>query len=204
MGNCSLKAIVEESIADPIRVMTDSGRVMEFDGPIHVRNVVEGFPGQGVFRKGQLTSPLLLHEQLFNGQLYYLLPLKNNSSVNNSSSVDEDGESVVESKIESGRASNAGGDLVSEPALEVLQSGRKGVWRVKLVIDTKQLEGILAEEGNTEALIEKMRSTVASSASTTAKAMTAMPRRTKGSWIMSWRPSLNGVFKVSPGLGECK
>ncbi|KAK9144024.1 hypothetical protein Syun_013424 [Stephania yunnanensis] len=198
MGNCSLKAIVEETIADPIRVMTDSGRVMEFNSPIHVRNVVVDFPGHGVFRKGQLTCPLLLHEQLFNGQLYYLLPLKNNNAVNE----DEDGESVVDDGI---RASNGGENLASEPALEVLQSGRKGVWRVKLVIDTKQLEEILAEEGNTEALIEKMRSTVASSASSTGKMMTtATAKRTRGSGIMGWRPSLNSLLKVSPSLGECK
>lgn len=195
MGNCSLKAIVEETIGDPIRVMTDSGRIMEFDSPIQVRNIVGNFPGHGVFRKDHLSSPLFLHEQLFNGQLYYLLPLKN--KVNNSSVAD----AQIESKIEAGRASNVGMNLTSEPALEVLQSGRKGVWRVKLVIDTKQLEEILAEEGNTEALIEKMRS-VASSASSTA---TTTPRRTKGySRVMGWRPRLNSVLKVSPGPGECK
>ena len=42
-------------------------------------------------------------------------------------------------------------------ALEVLSSARDGMWRVKLVIDTRQLKQILSEQVNTEALIKKMR-----------------------------------------------
>uniref|UniRef100_A0A7N2QYW3 Uncharacterized protein n=1 Tax=Quercus lobata TaxID=97700 RepID=A0A7N2QYW3_QUELO len=57
---------------------------------------------------------------------------------------------------------------VVEPAPEVLPAVGDGVWRVKLVIDTKQLEEILSEQVNTEALIEKMRM-VASCASLTPK-----------------------------------
>ena len=73
-----------------------------------------------------------------------------------------------------------------EPALEVLLAVGDGVWRVKLVIDTKQLEEILSEQVNTKALIEKMRM-VASSASLT-------PKRTKSAWGMSWKPTLLNIF----------
>lgn len=75
--------------------------------------------------------------------------------------------------------------LSNGSALEVLPSGGDGVWKVKLVIDTKQLEEILSEQGNTEALIERMRM-VASSASLT-------PRHAKS---LTWRPSFSNIFKV--------
>jgi len=42
-------------------------------------------------------------------------------------------------------------------ALEVLPKAKNGVWRVKLLIDPRQLEEILSKQVNTEALIEKMR-----------------------------------------------
>ncbi|KAK4422504.1 hypothetical protein Salat_1832900 [Sesamum alatum] len=42
-------------------------------------------------------------------------------------------------------------------SVEVLPPPGAGVWKVKLVIDPKDLERILAEQVNTEALIEHMR-----------------------------------------------
>jgi hypothetical protein len=75
-------------------------------------------------------------------------------------------------------------DLATGPVLEVLPALGDGVWRVKLVIGTKQLEEILSEQVNTEALIEKMRM-AASSANLT-------PRRSKS----SWKPALSNVFRV--------
>ena len=83
---------------------------------------------------------------------------------------------------------------VVEPALEVLAEVGDGVWRVKLVIDTKQLEEILSEQVNIEALIEKMRM-VASSASLT-------PKRIESAWGMSWKPTLLNVFKFSLDNGK--
>ncbi|PIN20147.1 hypothetical protein CDL12_07163 [Handroanthus impetiginosus] len=48
--------------------------------------------------------------------------------------------------------------------VEVLSAPRGGgVWKVKLVIDPKDLEQILSEEVNTEALIEQMRVAAANS-----------------------------------------
>ncbi|KAF2313470.1 hypothetical protein GH714_011147 [Hevea brasiliensis] len=68
------------------------------------------------------------------------------------------------------------------PAVQVLPSQGHGVWKVKLVINPKQLEEILSEQGNTETLIEKMRM-AASSAS-------LEPRQSKSSRGLAWMPSL--------------
>ena len=65
-------------------------------------------------------------------------------------------------------ASNFVDNLANGSTLEVLPMVGDRVWRVKLVIDTKQLEEILSEQVNIEALIEKMRM-VASSGSLTPK-----------------------------------
>ncbi|XP_050230080.1 uncharacterized protein LOC126679170 [Mercurialis annua] len=85
------------------------------------------------------------------------------------------------------------GEALVGPAMEVLRSKQSdGVWKVKLVISSKQLEEILSEQGNTEALIEKMRMAAASSA-------TIAPRKSKSSWGVPWKHSiLSNVFKVSP------
>lgn len=45
----------------------------------------------------------------------------------------------------------------SPTSVEVLPQRGDGVWKVKLVIDPKDLERILSEEVNTGALIEQMR-----------------------------------------------
>lgn len=77
--------------------------------------------------------------------------------------------------------------LGSGSALEVLPSQGNGVWKVKLVISTKQLGEIFSEEVNTEALIEKMRMAACSASRLT-------PRRTKNSWLVGWRkPALLNV-----------
>ncbi|KAI3453838.1 hypothetical protein Pfo_010501 [Paulownia fortunei] len=56
-------------------------------------------------------------------------------------------------------------------SVEVLPPPRNGVWKVKLVIDPRDLEQILSEEVNTEALIEQMRI-----------AANSTPKRGKSSW----------------------
>ena len=78
---------------------------------------------------------------------------------------------VKPAKMSSYAASDFFDNLANGSALEVIPTVGDGVWRVKLMIDTKKLEEILSEQVNTEALIEKMRM-VASSASLT-------PKRTK-------------------------
>ncbi|KAF8379726.1 hypothetical protein HHK36_029173 [Tetracentron sinense] len=185
MGNCSLKGVAGKC-PHFIRIMTDSGRIIELEGPLLVESVVNDFPGYGVFRQGHISSRLSQHEQLLNGQMYYLLPLVKERTVPNTGATREL-DQVGPLRSSSCTASDLVMNLTT-PALEVLPSPGNGIWKVKLVIDTKQLEEILSEQVNIEAMIEKMR-TVASSASAT-------PKRVKGSWGVAWRPTLASVCKV--------
>ncbi|KAF7150953.1 hypothetical protein RHSIM_Rhsim02G0246900 [Rhododendron simsii] len=126
-----------------------------------------------------MSSALHDHELLRGGQSYYLLPLVENSKM---------GKKNVNSACEAEPIR-----MSTSAAVEVLPPPQKGVWRVKLVIDTKQLEEILSKEVNTEALIEQMR-LAASSASDS-----ATPKRGKmiswGQWGGNWKPMVANLFK---------
>lgn len=187
MGNCSLKG-VSRDCSNSIRVLTDSGSVMEFNGPILAGEVLNDYPGYGIFLQGKSSSPVPNHERLLSGKFYYLLPIGKPKRVTREQVPNTEVVEILEP--ESGENSSfAASEFVESlsngSALEVLPSGGDGVWKVKLVIDTKQLEEILSEQGNTEALIERMRM-VASSASLT-------PRHAKS---LGWRPSFSNLFKV--------
>ncbi|MQL80825.1 hypothetical protein Taro_013283 [Colocasia esculenta] len=136
-----------------VRVMADSGRVTEFDAPIQAGDVLAGHPRHGVFRVGDVSSPLPCREQLQSGRLYYLLPLdqKRAAPTPQAIEVGDNGQPrrPAASKVEPWP--ELGGSL------EVLTPPMKGVWRIKLVMSAEQLAGILAEQDNTEALIERMR-----------------------------------------------
>lgn len=192
MGNCSLKGVVTaKSTQNSIRIMMDSGNILKLEGPKLVQEVVNDFPGYGIFRQGRITKPLSDQEQLLRGHTYYLLPLGEEKKARGTDEVyDLDAKCLNE--VEPVRISSAALDLVTNLAngsgLEVLPPPQKGVWRVKLVINTKQLEEILSEEVNTEALIEQMRMAAASGNVT--------PRRTKSYWGVSLKPILCNVFKV--------
>lgn len=172
MGNCSLKGVVTGDCHNSIRVLTDSGAVLEFKSPVTARDIINDHPGYGVFRQGHASAPLLDLECLIGGRLYYLLPLVKDHVLRKNECMSR---SVAEpAKKSFGAASDVAENLANDSVLEVLPSVGDGVWRVKLVINTKQLEEILSEQVNTEALIERMRMAAsASSASTT-------PRPTKG------------------------
>ncbi|MCI24655.1 hypothetical protein A2U01_0045840, partial [Trifolium medium] len=112
MGNCSFKDTTGEC-HHSIRVLTDTGSILQFKSPKTVAQVLENHPGYGVFRQA-----------------------------------------------------------------------------LKLMIDTRQLEEILSEEVNIEALIEKMRmaATAYSSSSPTRS-------RTMSTWKVGWKPTLfNTLF----------
>ncbi|KAL0447742.1 UNVERIFIED_CONTAM: hypothetical protein Slati_1902100 [Sesamum latifolium] len=75
---------------------------------------------------------------------------------------DADGESEQRGGEESVRVSafnrlRSATASYGKTSVEVLPPPGAGVWKVKLVIDPKDLERILAEQVNTEALIEHMR-----------------------------------------------
>ncbi|KAI3422958.1 uncharacterized protein J3R85_011472 [Psidium guajava] len=200
MGNCSLKGDAEKSLpkkSGNFRVLTDAGEVVEFQGPKIVQDVLDHYPGYGVFRQGHASSRLPCDERLTGGQLYYLHPLQEEEQRKER---DVDVTQELEAKEDVGpaglerRSWGSGSDLVESfagglgPAMEVLPRDGNGMWKVKLVMDTKQLEEILSQQVNVEALIEQTRM-AASSAS-------LPPKRAKGSWGAGWRPTLSNVFKV--------
>lgn len=217
MGNCSLKGIAG-NISDPIRIMTDSGGTVEFRGPTLVCDVVSEYPGYGVFREGYLSSPPLFgNEQLFSSHLYYLLPIIEEEAKKDDNVIEKEKEEVVVvdkrrksdaelsgnqavrpsfSRVSSATVTDLGGkNLTMKPALEVLPSLGNGVWRVKMVIDTKQLEEILSEQVNIGELIEKMREVAAVGRNSDSDSNASTPRR------RSWRPSFSSVFKASSTAG---
>ncbi|KAA0044931.1 uncharacterized protein E5676_scaffold21G003550 [Cucumis melo var. makuwa] len=172
MGNCSLKGMAVDCVK-PIRILTDSGHIINFHGPKQVHQILNNYPPgiYGVFRRPNLSSPLPFSEPLDAGKSYFLLPLSQPTNDTESSPP------PLPSK-----------DLGSESGLEVLPASGNGVWRVKLVIDTKQLGEILAEEGNTEALIERIRAAAATAA-------VQSPRRGK---IVGWKPMWGNWLKFFP------
>lgn len=187
MGNCTHKGVAANRSS--IRILMDSGCVMELQGLKIVRDVLGDFPGYGIFRKGNLSSPLADDIRLLGGHFYYLLPLGKAKMFCNTKGGKElrDMEATKgPRRVSSGAASDLVANLANGSSLQVLPSLGNGVWRVKLAIDTKQLEEILSEEVNVEALIERMRM-VASSTSLT-------PKRARSSRGMSWKPTLSNVI----------
>ncbi|KAE8658535.1 RNA polymerase II transcriptional coactivator KELP-like [Hibiscus syriacus] len=198
MGNCSLKGAVDET--NSIRVLTDAGQIIDFKGPKLAREITNGFPGYGICRRGQASTPLPEDERLVNGGFYYLLPLEKFQK-----NGDKEGVEKVEvdrvDRVEPPKMSSA--DFVenfssgsssssSASALEVLSSEKNGVWKVKLVISSQQLEDILSQQVNTEALIEKMRMAAA------ANSAVVTPRRSKWFWVVSRKkPAVSSLFKVA-------
>ncbi|XP_056174092.1 uncharacterized protein LOC130139995 [Syzygium oleosum] len=199
MGNCSLKGDAGKSPpkkSGNFRVLTDAGVIVEFQGPKIVQDVLDHYPGYGLFRQGCASSRLPCDERLAGGKMYYLLPLRKEQGQERDMEVGrelEAKEDVSPAGLE-GRSLGAGLDLVEKfagglgPAMEVLPRDGNGMWKVKLAMDTKQLEEILSQQVNVEALIEQMRM-AASSAS-------LPPKRAKGSWAVGWKPALSNVFKA--------
>ncbi|CAN0840926.1 hypothetical protein LINGRAHAP2_LOCUS3008 [Linum grandiflorum] len=187
MGNCSPRGITtaaatadEEVVCSssiPIRVRTDSGEILEFKSPKLARDLINDFPGFTIHREIQTegsspSTPVPQSEYLVAGQFYCLLPVpaKVETASPQTDAVSSSGEE--ESKKEKD----------SSAALHVLPSHREGVWKVKLVIDTKRLGEIWSEQENVEALIEKMRMAAAVSESLT-------PRRSRSSWGLTRKPA---------------
>ncbi|KAE8698750.1 putative Electron transporter [Hibiscus syriacus] len=159
------------SCGNSIRVLTDAGEIIDAKGPKLAREIVNDFPGYVICRKCEASMfPLNGDEWLVCGGFYYLLPLE---KVGNYGGI-------------AGGLSSAAGFVENLSAMEVLPRKKNGVWKVKLVIDSHQLEDIFSEQVNTEALIEKMRTAAASSATVT-------PKRSKSSrgWWWCASPALS-------------
>lgn len=207
MGNCSSLKGTSGECPNSIRVLTDSGVVLLFKGPKLAAEILTDFPGYGIFQQGKASVPLSDQEALTNGQ-FYLLPLRTEEQKipDNGVSAQIQEMGVVENlegaeEAEPVKKSFRGAsDFVENLAngsgggLEVLPCGGDGVWRVKLVIDTKQLEEILSE-GNTLALIETMRmaATASSTPKLQSKSLWGSGGRGRG-W--NWKPIFSNMFKV--------
>ncbi|XP_071705302.1 uncharacterized protein [Rutidosis leptorrhynchoides] len=188
MGNCSYKGF--DTRLDPIRVMKPTGQILAFNAPKSVSEIVKNHPGHGIFRKDQLLLPLNNDVLLTGDQIYYLFPLASDDRAQKTLGHLE----PVGFETEPVRMSTSAvalqlvaKNLSDGSGFEVLPAPRKGVWKVKLVIDTKQLGDILSEEGNTEALIEQMRVAAASSLKT-------VPRRSTSYWGVKVKPIFCNVM----------
>lgn len=206
MGNCSFKGTTGEC-HHSIRILCDSGSILQFKGPKTVAQVLENHPGYGVFRQGHV-APLLDQESLSYGLLYYLLPLKEVQPDQKTSSSDGVSEQELVQRSDVGNdervkssvrvaACDYVENLSNGSALEVLPSAKNGVWKVKLVIDTRQLEEILSEQVNTGALIEKMRMAA------TAYSISSPTRsRTMSTWKVGWKPTFFRTFLAPVSSGK--
>ncbi|KAE8690693.1 putative Electron transporter [Hibiscus syriacus] len=145
-----------------IKVLTNAGEIIDVKGPKLARQIVNNFPGYVVCRKGEASMfPLNGDEWLVCDGFYHLVPVE---TVGNDGGI-------------AGGVSSSAGFLENLSGMQVLSRKKNGVWKVKLVIDSHQLEDILSEQVNTGALIEKMRTAAASSATVT-------PKRSKGSRVV--------------------
>ncbi|KAK7399091.1 hypothetical protein VNO78_10266 [Psophocarpus tetragonolobus] len=190
MGNCSMKGTTGEC-HHSIRVMCDSGAILQFKAPKTVDQVLQHYPGYGIFRQGHASAPLPDHESLSYGLFYYLLPLKqvqvDKKSCRDNVGVSEQVEGPQRSEeVCKSAACDYAENLSNGSVLEVLPTAKNGVWKVKLVIDPRKLEEILSEQVNTEALIEKMRMAA------TACATTSPSRRspTISTWKAGWKTTI--------------
>lgn len=156
MGNCvckgsggSRKLYDKDDLL--IRVVTPNGGVMELHPPISADFITNEFPGHVIHDTLSIrhSSPPLLHgEELFPGNIYYLLPLS--SSTASTAQQHYTDQLATPYRMSFGKTpvkavSNGGG------------GGGSGVWKVRLVICPEQLAEILAEDVETEAFVESVR-----------------------------------------------
>ncbi|KAE8701975.1 Transcription factor [Hibiscus syriacus] len=190
MGNCVLKSFGE--VKETVRVVTPGGGIMELSPPITADSITKEFPGQAIYRTPhRLSRPLLRHENLRTGHLYYLLPRNNNSSKinkNNNNLVTP----IASSSSSSSSPSPYRMSFNQQKALKRTNTGvapaPPTVWKVKLVISPDKLAEILAQEAPTEELIESVR-TVAKCANGVSPSVTNSDRCSvvsscKGSQVM--------------------
>uniref|UniRef100_A0A1J3DSW2 Uncharacterized protein n=2 Tax=Noccaea caerulescens TaxID=107243 RepID=A0A1J3DSW2_NOCCA len=153
MGNCVCKGISgSRKLYDQddwlVRVVTPNGGVMELHPPIFADFITNEFPGHVIHDTLSLrhSSPPLLHdEELFPGNIYYLLPL---SSAEASNAQQHSSDHLATPyRMSFGKT----------PVKAVTNGGGGGVWKVRLVISPEQLTEILAEDVETEAFVESVR-----------------------------------------------
>ncbi|KAK8630436.1 hypothetical protein V6N13_079229 [Hibiscus sabdariffa] len=154
MGNCVLKSL--RQVEEMVKVVTPGGGIMELSPPISAERITKEFPGHAIYRNPhRLSHPLLHHENLHAGHLYYLLPRSNSIKNNN--------KNLTLSTAPSSSSSSSSPYRMSFDQQRVLSkrtdtaAAPPTVWKVKLVISPDKLAEILAQEAPTEALIENVR-----------------------------------------------
>ncbi|KAL5136246.1 hypothetical protein HKD37_03G008960 [Glycine soja] len=161
MGNCAFKGIsTSEGASDDkmVKVVTPNGGIMELYTPITAECITNEFSGQGIFRsRRDLFSEQLHHdEELHAGELYYLLPLdpscRLSSTKNITRQLSNNAATLTPYRMFTCDINN---NRMWSEAAEVFP--RKGVWKVKLVINPEQLSEILSQESRTEAFVETLR-----------------------------------------------
>ncbi|KAE8676879.1 putative pyruvate dehydrogenase [Hibiscus syriacus] len=153
MGNCVLKSFGE--VKEMVKVVTPGGGIMELSPPITAYSITKEFPGQAIYRTPhRLSQPLVRHENLHAGNLYYLLP-RNNSKINKNNN------NLITPASSSSSSSPYRMSFDQQRVLKRTDTGvapaPPTVWKVKLVISPDKLAEILAQEAPTEALIESVR-----------------------------------------------
>ncbi|KAK8553955.1 hypothetical protein V6N13_072878 [Hibiscus sabdariffa] len=116
MGNC---LVVEEKV---IRVMEPDGKILEYQAPINVQQVLSNFSGHALSNSFFGFHHLGPDAKLHSGQLYYLVPLPSPSNKG-------------KKKKERARFSN--------PEVNDDGQGNPGVVRIKLIISKQELQELL-------------------------------------------------------------
>ncbi|KAL5133473.1 hypothetical protein HKD37_03G006791 [Glycine soja] len=130
MGNCSMKGTTGEC-HHSIRVMCDSGAFLQLKAPKTVAQVLQHYPGYGIFRQGHASAPLP-EQQMLTRMI----------QVEHQKSCCDKVQQVVQRSEEMCKSSACHyvENLSNGSALEVLPTAKNGVWRVKLLIDPRQLD----------------------------------------------------------------
>lgn len=147
-----------EQCPNNIRILTNSEGIVEFKSSRLAKDDFNEYPGYNVFSQGRASSPLSAHEFLLGRQFYYLLSFQNEqklcdpnviTQVRNMglppNKVDMEWINEIEppKMLYSTAALDHAEDVSNGQALEVRPRLGDGVWRVKLVINTKQMEEIV-------------------------------------------------------------
>ncbi|KAL5075443.1 hypothetical protein RYX36_014427 [Vicia faba] len=81
MGNCLAHATpisksycIASTMGKLVKVAKEDGKILEFTSPIHVKDILTNFPGNGIGVSKNATETLSQDHELKGGKLYYLIP----------------------------------------------------------------------------------------------------------------------------------
>ncbi|CAI8598594.1 unnamed protein product [Vicia faba] len=81
MGNClahptpiSKSYCIASTMGKLVKVAKEDGKILEFTSPIHVKDILTNFPGNGIGVSKNATETLSQDHELKGGKLYYLIP----------------------------------------------------------------------------------------------------------------------------------